>query len=151
MQGSVQICDLSYQADASVVTAATQFVVVVATDSAASGGPTQLDGGVAMPNALGAGQIMGIAQTIPTVALGAVAVRKLGSSWCVGYGTIVAGHHVAVHSNAGDVYDVEAAIEAAPGTAAVFNIVGTAESSTTSNGQLVLVWIAPCVVNVAAS
>ena len=99
----IQVLDVTYKADASVVTAATQFVVVVQTNAAASGAPTALDGGVAMPNAIGVGQIAGIAQTVPGAALGPVNVRKLGLSWAVGYGTIAGGHRVAIHSSAGDV------------------------------------------------
>jgi hypothetical protein len=142
---------VSYQADASIVTAANQYVVVVATTASAKGAPTELDGGAAMPNAQGAAGILGIAQTVPTVALAPVSVRKLGISWAIGHGTINYGDHVAIYSNAGDVYSVEAAIQAAPGTAATFNIVGTAESTVTVNGDLIKIYINPSVVAIAVS
>jgi hypothetical protein len=44
----------------------------------------------------------------------------------------------------------EAAITAAPGTAAVFNVIGMAEVSAVA-GDVFDIFIAPCLVNVAVS
>ena len=65
-------------------------------------------------------------------------------------GTITRGDRVAINSVAGDVYSVEAAIDAAPGTAKNFNIVGRAEVSAVS-GDLFPIFITDFQVNVAVS
>ena len=137
-----QIFDKSYTADAALVTLATQFAAVIVGAE---------DGGVTVPSAQNCAGFMGFAQTIPTATGGSVAVRKLGISRAIGYGTIAYGDAVAINSASGDVYSVQAAIQAAPGTAKVYNVIGTAETSTTVNGAIVEIFINPDVVSVAAS
>ena len=137
-----QIYDKSYTADAGLVALAAQFAAVVAGAE---------DGGVAAPGGQNAAGFMGFAQTVPTAAGGAVAVRKLGISRAIGYGTINFGDAVAIYSGNGDVYSVQAAIEAAPGTAAAINVIGTAGNITTVNGDPVEIFVNPYVVNVAVS
>jgi hypothetical protein len=66
-------------------------------------------------------------------------------------GAIAAGNHVGIASANGDVADIEAAIDAAPGTAKVWQVIGVAETSATASGQLIEVFVNPSVVNVAVS
>lgn len=109
------------------------------------------DGGVAMPGAANAAHFMGITRTAQTVGGAPISVRKMGVSLAWSNGAISAGNHVGIASANGDVADIEAAIDAAPGTAKVWQAIGVAETSATGSGQLIEVFIQPSVVSVAVS
>jgi hypothetical protein len=65
-------------------------------------------------------------------------------------GTITRGDRLVINSSAGDVKSAEALVTAAPGSASVQNVIGMAEIDG-SSGDVGLMNIAPCVVNIAAS
>lgn len=138
----ISVLTVSYKADASLVALAKQFVAVVAGAE---------DGGVAAPGAQNAAGFMGVAQTIPGAALAPVSVMKIGISQMIGKGTIAFGDAVAIYSASGDVYSVQAALQAGPGSAKVWNVIGVAESSVTVDGDFVNVFIGADTVPVAVS
>jgi len=144
-----QIYDKTYTADATLAgstgpaaSSSNQYLAVVQGAE---------DGGVTLPGAANAAHFLGITQTSQTATGGAISVRKHGVSLAWSGGAIAAGNHVGIYSANGDVVDVEASIDAAPGTAKVWQVIGIAETSTTAAGQLVEVFICPFVVNVAVS
>jgi hypothetical protein len=118
-----------------------QFVVVVQGAE---------DGGCKIPTAVNAAGFLGVTLEARTIQNSSVSVCKSGTVRVVAGGTITRGDRLRVHSNAGDVESCEAAITAAPGTAAVFNVIGMAEVSAVA-GDIFDMFIAPCVVNVAVS
>lgn len=133
-----QIFDRSYITD----TAIGQFVAVVAGAE---------DGGVALPGAANAAGFMGFTQVATTAGAQPTSVRKLGVSLATSNGAITRGHHVGIASAAGDVIDIESAIDAAPGTAKAWQAIGVAKTSCTGSGALIEVFVAPSVINVAVS
>lgn len=118
-----------------------QFVVVV--QGAA-------DGACKIPTAINAAGFLGITIEARGAQNQGVAVCKNGVCRVVAGGTITRGDRVRIHSNIGDVESCEAAIVAAPGTAAVFNVIGIAEVSAAA-GDIFDINITPYSVNVAAS
>lgn len=93
------------------------------------------DGGCKLPTAQGVPGFVGVtAEAQPNQNKG-VAVVKSGIFDVVAGGAIARGDRLAINSVAGDVYSVEAAINAAPGTAAVFHVVGVAEISAVAGDQ----------------
>jgi D-arabinose 5-phosphate isomerase GutQ len=107
---------------------------------------------VANPGAQNAGQCLGITQASQGTAGAAVPVRRLGISAFVGHGTITRGDHLAIYSSAGDLYSVETAVAAGLASpAAVINVVGTAECSLATSGDIGYVFIAPQVIALAVS
>jgi hypothetical protein len=118
-----------------------QYVVVV--DGAA-------DGGVKKPTAANAAGFKGVTlEAQPNQGKG-VAVQKSGIVRVTANGVITRGDRLAIASNTGDVKSVEAVVVAAPGTAGVTNVIGTAETSA-ADKDIFPMWIAQCVVNVAVS
>jgi hypothetical protein len=118
-----------------------QFVVVVQGAE---------DGGCKIPTAVNAAGFLGVTLEAQLNQNRAVSVCKSGTVRVVAGGTIARGDRVRVHSNIGDVESCEAEITAAPGAAAVFNVIGMAEVSAVA-GDVFDIFIAPCLVNVAVS
>ncbi len=108
------------------------------------------DGNCKLPTAQNVAGFVGVTIEEQALQFKGVAVQKNGIFNVVAGGTIARGDRLAINSVAGDVYSVEAAIEAAPGTAARFNVVGKAEVSAVSGDQFPM-FIQDYVVNVAAS
>jgi hypothetical protein len=108
------------------------------------------DGSCKLPTAQNAPGFLGVTIEQQTNQNKAVAVCKSGLVRVTAGGTITRGDRLAINSTAGDVYSVEAAITAAPGTAKVFNVVGMAEVSAVS-GDIFSMWIMPFLVSVAVS
>jgi len=79
-----------------------------------------------------------------------VAVQKSGIARVKAGGNITRGDRLVINGTSGDVKSVESVVTAAPGTASVQNVVGIAETSAAS-ADIVPMWIAPCVVNIAVS
>ena len=108
------------------------------------------DGNCKLPTAQNAGGFLGVTVEAQANQYKGVAVCRTGIVNVLAGGTITRGDRVAINSVAGDVYSVEAAIDAAPGTAKNFNIVGRAEVSAVS-GDLFPIFITDFQVNVAVS
>lgn len=147
---TTQIYDKSYTADAGLAastgpapSASNQYLAVVQGAE---------DGGVALPGAQNAPKVMGITQTAQSGTGGSISVRKLGVSYAWSKGAISAGDHVAIYSASGDVYSVEAAIEAGlHNPAEVIYTVGVAETSVTGDGMLVEIFVNPVPITLAVS
>jgi hypothetical protein len=138
-KGGFEVFTPSYTADSAV----TQFQAVV--QGAA-------DGSVANPGAVNAAQFVGITQAAQATAGASVMVRRLGISAFVGHGTIARGDHLAIYSAAGDLYSVETAVAAGlANPAGVVNVVGTAECSVTTSGDIGYMFIHPQLVALAVS
>lgn len=108
------------------------------------------DGGCKIPTAVNAAGFIGVTVAAQSAQNAPVAVCRTGSMRVAAGGTITRGDRLRIHSNIGDVESCEAAITAAPGTAAVFNVIGTADVSAVA-GDTFDMFIAPCIVNVAVS
>lgn len=109
------------------------------------------DGNCKLPTAQGVGGFVGVTTEAQPNQYKGVAVAKTGIFDVIAGGTITRGDRLAINSSAGDVYSVEAAIDAAPGTAAVFHIVGIAETSAVSGDQFPMFITVGAQVNQAAS
>ena len=118
-----------------------RFVVVV--QGAANGGCKK-------PAAINSARFLGVAITDQAIQNQGVSVCKNGIVRVISGGNIAAGDRLRIHSAAGDVESCETAITAAPGTAAVFNVIGIAEVSAVA-GDVFDMFITPYSVNVAVS
>lgn len=87
------------------------------------------DGGCKKPTGINVAGFLGVAREDQLTQNKGVPVDKEGIVAVKYGGTITRGDRLRIHSNLGDVESCEAAIVAAPGTAAVFHIVGKAEIS----------------------
>ncbi len=108
------------------------------------------DGGCKKPTAADVAGFVGVTTEAQANQNKGVSVCKLGIVRVVAGGTITRGDRLAINSAAGDVKSVEAIITAAPGTASVRNVIGTAEASAVS-GDIFPMHIAPYSVNIAVS
>jgi hypothetical protein len=108
------------------------------------------DGGCKIPTAANAAGFLGVTTEKQTTQNKGVAVALDGIMRVTANGTITRGDRLAIASSAGDVKSVEAQITAAPGTAAVVNVIGVAEWSAVA-GDIFPMIIRPCVVNIAVS
>ncbi len=108
------------------------------------------DGQVKLPTAQNAAGFQGVTLEAQPNQYKGVAVQKEGIVRVNAGGTIARGDRLAINSVAGDVYSVEALIQAAPGTAARINVVGRAESSAVA-GDIFPMHIQDYVVNIAVS
>jgi hypothetical protein len=108
------------------------------------------DGGCKKPTAANAAAFLGITTEQQLNQNRGVPVQKGFIAWAKAQGNIARGDRLAIGSAAGDVKSVEAQITAAPGAAAVVNVIGQAEASAVAGDTFPLM-IAPCVVNIAAS
>jgi hypothetical protein len=138
-KGSISQCVESFAVDVAV----TQFAAVV--QGAA-------DGSCALPSEQNVEGFVGFTQAAQSTVDDSVAVMTEGVSAAYSGGDITRGHKVAINSAAGDVYDVDAAIEAGLATpAAVIHVIGEARNSVTGSGKLVYIKIRPFVVALAVS
>jgi len=138
-KGAVSVCVESFAVDAAV----TQFAAVV--QGAA-------DGSCVLPGGQNVEGFLGFTQAAQSTAEDSVPVMTDGVSAAYAGGAITRGHKVAINSAAGDVYDVDAAIEAGLHTPAeVIHAVGEARNSVTGAGQIVYVKIRPLVIPLAVS
>ncbi len=87
------------------------------------------DGGCKKPTAANAAGFLGVTREDQPTQNKSVAVDKKGIVPVYYGGNVTRGDRLVINSAAGDVKSVEALITAAPGTAAIFNIVGKAEMS----------------------
>ena len=108
------------------------------------------DGNCKLPTAQNVAGFVGVTTEAQPNQYKGVAVQKNGIFDVVAGGTITRGDRLAINSSAGDVYSVEALIEAAPGTAARINVVGKAEMSAVLGDQFPML-LQDYVVNIAAS
>ncbi|HWE50477.1 MAG TPA: hypothetical protein VG273_11830 [Bryobacteraceae bacterium] len=108
------------------------------------------DGGCKKPTGANAAGFLGVTREAQPNQNKGVPVDKAGIVRVKFGGTIARGDRLAINGNTGDVKSVEAQITAAPGTAAVVNVIGMAEISGVA-GDLGLMFIAPSLVNIAAS
>ena len=110
------------------------------------------DGNCKLPTAQNAKGFLGVTVESQPNQYRGVPVCRAGSIYSMtAGGTIARGDRVAINSAAGDVYSVEALIEAAPsGTAAQYHVVGRAEVSAVA-GDIFPVFIEDYTVNLAAS
>lgn len=111
---------------------------------------TATDGNCKIPTAANAAGFIGVTLEAETASGRGVAVQKSGIVRVVANGNITRGDRLAIGSNIGDVKSVEAQITAAPGAAAVVNVIGQAEVSAVA-GDIFPMFIAPFVVNIAVS
>jgi hypothetical protein len=139
--GAISLLSVTYTIDNSA--GAGQFVAVVQGAS---------DGSCKLPTAQNAAQFLGFTQATQTRQYHSVPVMRLGISAAIGKGTITRGDHLAIYSANGDVYSVEAAVAAGlANPAEVINTVGTAENSTSNDGDAVYVFIKPELIALAVS
>jgi hypothetical protein len=103
-----------------------------------------------LPTAANAAGFLGVTAEAQPNQYKGVSVCKTQIIRVVANGAITRGDRLVIASAAGDVKSVEALITAAPGTAAVYNVVGQAEISAV-NGDIFPMFITPFVVNVAVS
>jgi|GEM_PF-870527 len=108
------------------------------------------DGNCKLPTAQNVAGFVGVTVEAQANQYKGVAVQKNGIFDVIAGGTITRGDRLAIYSAAGDVYSVEAAIEAAPGTAARYNVVGKAEMSAVAGDQFPM-FLQDYVVNIAVS
>lgn len=108
------------------------------------------DGGCKKPTAANAAGFLGVTTEQQLNQNRGVPVQKAGIARVKAQGNITRGDRLAIGSNVGDVKSVEAQITAAPGTAAVVNVIGTAEASAVA-GDIFPMMIQPFVVNIAVS
>lgn len=108
------------------------------------------DGSCKIPTAINAAGFLGVTIEPQVNQNRNVAVQKDGIVNVIAGGAITRGDRLRIHSNIGDVESCEAAITAAPGTAAVFNVIGQAEVSAVA-GQIFPMMVRSFVVNVAVS
>jgi hypothetical protein len=108
------------------------------------------DGCCKKPAAANAAGFLGVTVEAQPNQNKAVAVVKSGIVRVKAGGSITRGDRLVINGTSGDVKSAEAAVTAAPGTASVQNVIGTAEA-TAASGDIFPMWIAPCVVNIAVS
>jgi hypothetical protein len=138
-KGAITVVAESFAVDSAV----TQFAAVV--QGAA-------DGSCVLPSAQNVEGFLGFTQAAQATAQDSVAVMTDGVSPAIAGGAITRGHKVAINSAAGDVYDVDAAIEAGlKNPATVYHVIGEARNSVTAVGQIVYVKIRPLVIPLAVS
>ena len=118
-----------------------QFICVVA--GAANGGCKK-------PTAANAARFLGVTIEAQPNQNRGVPVAKSGVQRVKYGGTIAAGDRLVINGATGDVKSAEALVTAAPGAASVQNVIGTAEIAGVA-GDVGLMWISPCVVNIAVS
>lgn len=102
------------------------------------------------PAAANAAKFVGFTKEAQPTQYGGAAVVKSGIARATAGATIGRGDRLVANGTDGKLKSVEALITAAPGTAAVFNVVATAEDDAVA-GDVFPVMIAPCLVSVAAS
>jgi hypothetical protein len=139
--GTITILDQPFTIDDAAGVA--QFVAVVQGAS---------DGSCKKPTAANAAGFLGFAKTAQAKQYKGVSVARMGVARAIGNGAIARGDRLNIASNAGDVQSVEAVIAGiTAGAAALYNVVGTAENSTTTSGDVVYVKIDPATVIVPVS
>jgi hypothetical protein len=108
------------------------------------------DGNCKLPTAQNAPGFLGVTVEAQPNQYKGVPVCRTGIYGMTAGGAITRGDRVAINSAAGDVYSVEALIEAAPGAPARIHVVGRAEISAVA-GDIFPVFIEDYTVNIAAS
>jgi len=109
------------------------------------------DGGCKKPAGANAAGFLGITQAAQSKQNKGVAVRKQGISRAIASGAIAFGDRVNIAGASGKVASVEATVAAAPGAAANTEVIGRAETTSANDGDVVMIWIAPQIVNIAVS
>ncbi len=138
-KGAISLCVESFTVDAAV----TQFAAVVQGAS---------DGSCKMPAGQNDKKFLGFTQAAQATVSAPTSVITEGVSQAISNGAIARGDTVAIYSANGDVYSVEAAVEAGlAAQAAVIYTIGTARNSVTGSGQIVYVKIRPQIIPLAVS
>jgi hypothetical protein len=140
MAGQSYVLDKTYTIDDSGGVG--QFVAVV--QGAAAGGCKK-------PTGANAGQFLGFTQEAQATQNKGVSVRKLGISWAIAGSAITAGDYVRIAGTTGKVESAQTDAIAAPGTAKVNYVIGTAETAASTDGDIIQVLIGPFVVKTAVS
>jgi hypothetical protein len=109
------------------------------------------DGGCKKPGGANAAGFCGITQEAQSKQNKGVAVRKLGISRAIASGAITQGDRVNIAGVSGKVQSCEATVTHAPGTAAVTEVIGVAETTSVNDGDTIYVFITPFPVNIAVS
>jgi hypothetical protein len=108
------------------------------------------DGSCKKPAAANAAGFLGVTIEDESTQHAQVTVCTSGSVRVTAGGIITRGDRLAINSASGDVKSVEAQITAAPGAAAVVNVIGQALASAVA-GDVFDMFIRPCLVSIAAS
>jgi len=103
------------------------------------------DGTCKKPTGQNAAGFLGLTKTAQAKQNKGVSVARTGIARALAKGAITRGDRLSIYSASGDVYSVEAAIAAIniAVQAVEINVIGTAENSTTSDGDVVYVFIHP--------